>query len=151
MLFRSKEFETLQSEVEQAAASTLAELKREYGSGFDAKMDLANRAFALAAGEKADDIRNMVLADGSRLGDNGAFIRLFSKLGESLGEDSLRGDGATQRFTKSPEQAQQELSVLAIDEQFQKILMDKTHPEHERAVERKDALYEMAYPDETPG
>ena len=143
---QTSQFDELNVGIEQANAAVEQDLKREYGTSFDAKIDLGNRAFALAAGDKMDDIRQLVMGDGTMLGNNKAFIQMFTKLGESLGEDSLRGSGSPQSFAKSPEQAQGELSQLATDENFDKILWDKSHPEHDRAVARRSALYEQAYP-----
>lgn len=144
---QSQEFEQITKQIEQARGETELALKREYGAQFDANMDLGNRAFAMAAGDKMDEIRQTMLQDGTMLGDYKPFIDLFVKMGKSLGEDSLRGGGSRPSFTKSPEQAKSELSALGLDEGFQKALMDRNHPEHDRAVERKSALYAMAYPE----
>ena len=149
---QTSQLDEFNQSVDQSNTSVEQELRREYGNTYDAKIDLGNRAFALAAGDQMDDVRQIVLADGTMLGNNKPFIKLFTKLGESLGEDSLRGSGSPQSFSKSPEQAQGELSQLAIDESFQKILMDASHPEHERVVQRRADLYEQAYPNtETTG
>ena len=140
------ELEGIAQGVTQQHEAGITELKQEWGVNYDANVDRANRAFDLATGDKKDEIRLMVLADGSTFGNNPAMIRIFANMGEKLGEDSLRGDGATQSFTKSPQQALDELSTMAIDKDFDKVLHDRNHPEHERAVARKNALYEMAYP-----
>ena len=141
------EFEGVVQGVTLKHEEGITDLKREYGANYDAKVDSANRAFDLAAGDKKDEIRLMVMADGSTLGNNPAMIRMFVKMGESIGEDKLRGGGGVSSFTKSPDQAKAELSALAIDETYEKVLWDKNHPEHDRAVQRKADLYTMAYPD----
>lgn len=143
---QGQEFEGLQERIAEATSEVEKGLRKEFGSSYDAKIDLANRAFAMAAGDKADEIRQIVMGDGTRLGDNLALVRMFARLGESLGEDSLRGGGASASFAKSPDQAKAELSTLAIDENFEKVLMDRNHPEHQRAVDRRAALFEQAYP-----
>ena len=151
---QSTELGVMQQTIADATVAGEKALRAEFGASYDAKMAQATQAFALATGDKKEEIENLVMGDGTRFGDNPALVRMFAKLGEALGEDSLRGDGgsgSTQTFTRSPSQAQAELNALANDTGHQAALHDPENPEHARAVDRQDALYKQIYIDpETP-
>ena len=124
-----------------------AKLKEELGANYDASTKLAERVFKAAAGEHADAISHLVLADGTHLGDNPAFTRLFIGIGKQYQEAGLHGEkvGGT-GFTKTPDQAKQEIAEL----ESHKALHDASHPEHQIIQDRMTELYKQAYPDEKP-
>lgn len=79
------------TEAQRTAARTVEQevdkLKREWGSGeFEKNIQIANRAFAQYMPQGAEDL---VLADGSKLGNNPAMIRAFAAIGREIGEANL--------------------------------------------------------------
>lgn len=125
-------------------------LRREWGERFDARVDLANRAFAAAFGERVDDVRQLRLSDGQYLGDHPDMVRAFAKLGGLMGEAEFVG-GKDARIGRSSSEARAQLSTLEADPEFRTALLDRAHPEHRQAVARRSDLARAAYGDETAG
>ncbi|MEP4379751.1 MAG: hypothetical protein ABJ215_01120 [Alphaproteobacteria bacterium] len=119
-------------------------LRREWGESFDARIDVANRAFAAAFGDRVDDVRQLRLADGQHLGDHPDMVRAFAKLGSLMGEDEFVG-GKEARIGHSSSAARAELSTLEADPEFRTALLDRAHPEHRQAVARRSDLARAAY------
>lgn len=134
----------LQGSQSRALESAMRELRSEWGPDFDAKLDVANRAFALAFGDRSEDARQLQLADGSFLGDHPHMVRAFAALGANMSEaefvdaDSLPGG-------PSREQARAELAELESDAAFRTALLDRAHPDHRSAVKQRSQLSERAY------
>jgi hypothetical protein len=79
------------SEAQRTAARAVEQevdkLKREWGSGeFEKNVQIANRAFAQYMPPGAEDL---VLADGTKLGNNPAMVRAFAAIGREIGEANL--------------------------------------------------------------
>jgi hypothetical protein len=146
--------EQYQADVNSARETTeqyRAQLKEKYGAAFPAKIDLANRAFAAAAGspERVEAIRTIALADGTMFGDSPLFVDLFATIAEEgLTEDVLHGEKGGQRMTKTPAEAKEEIARRQRDTGLQAVLADSGHPDHDRELEKDRQLYQMAYPEE---
>ena len=126
----------------QAVEATEAKLKQEWGQSYAAKMDLANRVVKHAFGDDLDAAKQIQLADGSYLLDSPAIARAFARIGEAWAEDGdLPGTGI--EFAKSPSEAKAEIAKLKRDPEFQKVFLDKRHPEHQAAVHRMQSLHAM--------
>jgi len=123
-------------------------LRREWGESFDAQVDMANRAFAAAFGERVDDVRQLRLTDGQYLGDHPDMVRAFAKLGGLMGEAEFIG-GKEARIGRSSSEARAQLSALEADPEFRDALLDRAHPEHRQAVARRSDLARAASGDET--
>jgi len=128
--------------------ATEAELHREWGDTFDALVDVANRAFAAAFGDRADDVRQLRLADGQYLGDHPDMVRAFARLGGLMGEAEFVG-GKTAAIGQSSTEARSQLQALEVDPAFRAALLDRAHPEHRDAVARRSDLARAAYGEET--
>lgn len=127
------------AEREAEATRALAGLEAEWGDGFDAKLDLAGRAFRAAFGESYDDVAGLELAGGGRVGDHPAFVRAFASLGERMAEPELVGaEPAPRRAT--PEAAKRHLTTLEADPSFRAALLDRAHPDHRAAVAKRSQL-----------
>lgn len=126
-------------------AATVA-LKKEWGSAYDAKVDVANRAFKFAAGDQLEAFRQIKLADGTYLGDNPIVVRAFAKLGEAMGEDTLKGQGG-RRMSLTPEEAKAEIARMEGDKETAAKMADKNHPEYAALNAKRNALYNAAYPE----
>ena len=133
------EFRKASATREAAAGRALAGLEAEWGEHFDARLDLAGRAFRAAFGDDYDDIAGLPLADGGRVGDHPAFVRAFAALGERMAEPELVGAAGGVR-APSAEMARVNLRNLERDPAFRAALLDKAHPDHRAAVAKRSAL-----------
>jgi hypothetical protein len=130
-----------------AVENSRVQLRETWGTGYEARVDLANRAFRAAFAEDADMAASIRLDDGSALGDHPAVVRAFAHLGELMSEDRLVGAKGGSRFGLSPEDARAEIARIHGDTRALAILMDKAHPEYEALVRRRNALFAVAYPE----
>lgn len=134
----------LQAAQSRELESTMKELRSEWGPVFDARLDVANRAFAAAFGEHAEEARQLRLADGRFLGDHPLMVRAFAAMGANMAEAEFVGDAALPGGS-SREQARAELAELESDAVFRAALLDRSHPDHRHAVRRRSQLSERAY------
>lgn len=124
------------------AAEAEAALKKEWGTAYDAKMDMANRAVKQFGGE------SLVKAlEETGLGRHPEMVKAFAKVGEAIAED---GDlpGSKSSVALTPADALAQINAMHGDENMMKILRDKNHPEYAAIVAKRDRLYAAAYPDE---
>lgn len=129
---------------ETGAAHALAGLKDAWGETFEAKLDLAGRAFRATFGDEFDDIAGLALTDGGRVGDHPAFVRAFAALGERMAEPELVGATPGAR-TPTGELARLDLRLLENDPDFRAALLSKTHPDHRAAIAKRSALTGAVY------
>ncbi|MFN0043755.1 MAG: hypothetical protein ACKVSF_11160 [Alphaproteobacteria bacterium] len=129
-----------------AREDSVAMLRSEWGPRYDAQLDLAKRAFRAAFGEQSADALALKTADGTELGDHPAIIRAFARLGAMLAEDELVGPTGA-RLAHSTEDAKAEIARMHGDARQLAVLMDKSHPEYETLVARRNDLFAIAYPD----
>ncbi len=118
-----------------------AELRRDWGRGYERNLGLARRA----AGAFADPEIARDLAE--RYGD-AALVRLFARVGEAMSEDRLAGvGGGGGGFGLDAGSARAEIARVQGDAFRNPAhpLMDATHPEHDGLVERLRQLYRVAH------
>ena len=135
--------EAHQNGLEELRTNTTMELQKEWGKNYDGKMDYAKRAFAQFASPELSQ-----LMDESGMGNHPEMLRVFAKVGELMGEDSLvvgTGPGSSQL---SPEQAQQEIQALYSDKEFSKSYRDNKDPGHKTAMSKMERLFKQAYPNQ---
>lgn len=137
-----------QGEIAEAQKTMVANaettLKKEWGGEFDAKADLANRAYKLAAGDQLDDMNKLRLADGTFLGDNPLLMRAFARLGAMVAEEGeLPGGGEARAGTAEAKKAYDDFNAAN-----QAILTDRGHPEHKAKIEERARLARAAFPDD---
>ena len=124
------------SKIDAARLESETVLKTEYGSEYNKRLDQAKRLASQTLG--TDFLNNIILKDGSKLGDNVSLIKAFSSLADKLSEDEIvKGEGADYMSAKELQKQIDELE--APDSAFWK----KTHPNHERAVQEVFKLREM--------
>jgi len=120
----------------QAQLNTEAELKKEYGPQYAKRLDQAKRLAVNSLGQEF--LENTYLKDGSRLGDNLTVIKAFSDLADKLSEDPIiQGDGSSYMTAREIEKEINELT------QEGSSYWDKTHPNHDKAVNEVLKLREM--------
>ena len=131
--------------LEQLRTDSENELRREYGKAYDERMGFAKDALAQFG---SDELAEMELADGSKIGNNPHFARLLANVGtfirEKIGEDSLEGDKKLQNMMTPQEAHDQRLEIMRPDGPY----WDKNHPQHRDFVERALALAELEFPEE---
>ena len=125
--------------LQSAARETL---RKEYGQKFDENMGLAKSVLAKFG---SDAMSEVMLADGSRLGDNPDFIRAFVNAGEfirsSISEDAFEGMSKPQGGM-TPAEVDDQLLEL---ERAGSPLYDATHPQHRTYVDRRTNLYNAKF------
>jgi hypothetical protein len=136
------------AEREADAKKMDGELRTAWGAAYDGNVEAGKRGvqhFAKVAGLTADQAAGALDAFEKRIG-GAALMRMFAAIGKGIGEDTLHGSGLG--GTMTPEQAKLEITKIEKTEASSKILTDKTHPEHAALVERRAALYKLAYPEQ---
>lgn len=133
----------LTTKIEQDAVFELntqqAKLKSEWGAAHDQNMQIAKEA-ATKLGWTKDQIDAMQLG----LGFDGV-MRLAHQLGVQVGEGKfIQGEGGRENNggngKMTPAQASAELNKLQTDQTFMKEWLNKDHPNHAAAVNRKAQL-----------
>ena len=120
----------------QAQLQTETELKAEFGPQFAKRLDQAKKLAVNSLG--SEFLENTYLKDGSRLGDNIKVIKAFSELADKLSEDEIiKGDGSDYMTAKDIEKEINELT------QEGSAYWNKTHPNHQKAVQEVLKLREM--------
>ena len=120
----------------QAQLQTETELKAEFGPQFSKRLDQAKKLAVNSLG--SEFLENTYLKDGSRLGDNIKVIKAFSELANKLSEDEIiKGDGSEYMTAKDIEKEINELT------QDGSAYWNKTHPNHNKAVQEVLKLREM--------
>ena len=122
------------------AVDSQINLKREWGTNYDSKIDMAQRAFAQFSSKEFSQ-----LMDETGLGNHPELLKAFSKIGESMGDDQLVV-GSGRAGAISPQMAKEEIESLYRDKEFSKSYLDKTDPNHGAASSKMDGLFRTAYP-----
>jgi len=111
-------------------------LRKEFGPAYNNKLNAAKNLASATLG--SDFLSNTVLKDGSKLGDNPTVVKAFADLAGKLSEDTIvKGDSPSY------------MTVKEIDQQLDKIRQpgsaywDKTHPNHNAAVQEAYKLQEL--------
>lgn len=133
-----------QGEQSRVLESAMGELRTEWGSSFDAQLDMANRAFAVAFGDDVEEVRQLRLSDGSFLGDHPHLVRAFATIGSSMMEAEFVGE-ASRGEGLSRGAARDQLSELESDPLSRAALLDRAHPDHKSIVMRRSQLAGLAY------
>lgn len=119
-------------------------LKTEWGQAYDAKIndgiavvDFLDKNYP---GLKAN-------LDASKLGNNPSLAKFFADYATMLREDGkLTGRASGSSGLQSPAEAQQSIAALQQDKTFMATYMNRSAPGHKEAVQRMQALYELAHP-----
>ena len=127
-----------QARQETAKLDAESELRKEFGPAFDNKITAAKNLATSTLG--GDFLRNTILKDGSRLGDNPMIVRAFANLAEKLSEDTIvQGDTSSAMTIKEIEA---EIDSLT---QPGSAYFDKGHINHRKAVQEVENLYKLKH------
>lgn len=132
---------TMEESVKQSklkAEEEISGLRKEWGEAFDKNVSLARRALA-----KFADKETMAYLDSTGLGNDVRVIKLLSKAGELLKEDTVPGSSEPGPGVLTPAQAMDEYKkVMAnLDHPYFK----KDHPNHKSAVLEVQSLFKAAH------
>ena len=121
-------------EVKQTEA--MADLKKEFGPTYTKRLDQAKKLATETLGNEM--LNNTVLKDGTRLGDSVEVIKAFSMLADKLSEDEIiKGEGTGYQTASEIEK---EIAELTEDGSP---YWNKTHPNHQKSVDRVFKLREQ--------
>jgi hypothetical protein len=127
--------------VAQGLEKVTQELKTEWGTDFDKKMENANKAAQKLFGEKLEDFRQIQMADGSYLGDHPLMLRLLTALEDASVEGQLPGSRGTGAL--SAENAQSQMNAFMGNPENVAALNSSDHPRHKEAVAERQRLQEV--------
>ena len=102
---------------------------------------MATRAFAQFSSPELRSIMN-----DTGLGNHPEMIKVFAKIGEMLGEDSLVVGSGLGSAQMTPQQAQEEIQKLYSDKEFSQSYRDSRDPGHKQAMNKMDRYFKLAYP-----
>ena len=122
-------------DIETSHAQAEQHLRQEWGRDYDAKVKQA----AAVAKANMPGVLDLVLQDGTRLGDNSEIIKGFSKIASMFAEDKM--------VTTESENVD---SVKNIEQEISQMMNDKAHPyhikghpEHDKSIQQMLTLREM--------
>lgn len=130
---------TQQATAAQAAAQKA--LKTEWGQAYDTKVQFAGKAALHVGGEGLMKAMNETkLADGSALGDHPEVLKAFAKVGELLGEDTLK-IGKADQSAMTPAEALAKANAIMNTPEF----TSQNQEIRERAIAEVNKLFGMAH------
>ncbi len=126
-----------QSAFEQFEVENTQALQKEWGGSFDKNVELARRAFMNFATPEAVEIMEQ-----TGLGNHPEILKVFSRIGELLQEDSvLPGSSTPVLGGMNPAQAQETFNSKMADPEFRNAYLDGYHPNHAQAVQEITKLH----------
>jgi hypothetical protein len=131
-LSNAQEANVVQAEV--TAAEATATLKKEWGAAYDTKVagiDVAAEKLGFTT-EHLEGLRNS-------MGPVEA-MKFVDKLNAQIGDHDFEDGNSVMPNHRTPEQAKVELSELTMSKEFMDAWLDRQHPGHAAAVEKKAAL-----------
>lgn len=129
--------EQMQSNQELESEQAIANLKKEWGQGFDAQIDMGKRAVN-ALGYDQESLSSLE----EKLG-TADMLKLFAAVGSKMGEDTFEGSDrkGSGSFGLTPAAAQQQMNDLRTDKAF----MDQYLAGNKDAVAKMTRLMEAAF------
>lgn len=125
---------------EQALADGDEALKKEWGSGFEKNLRVAQ----IALKQFADEETMNYLAE-SKLAQDPNLIKLFSKIGQSLNEDTFARE-TVRHLGVTPEEANAKIAEVNTD--FNHPYWNEGHENHKKAHKEMARWYSIANPEE---
>ena len=123
-------------ETETAQANAEQELRKEWGRSYDENI---KKAGAIAKANMSEDILNMELKDGTRIGDHPAVIKGFASIANLMSEDKLVSTESENVDRGTDYEA--EISKLVNDRDGP--YWNKAHPDHDKVVQQVFTLRTM--------
>jgi len=131
----SEKFEQQTTLADQKKVDTEIQLRTEYGSTYDGKNILGDRALESLGGSGIQKMWNELKLDA-----HPEFVRLKFKIGEVLAED-LGLDKTTGKILVSPDSLQDQIKTCMESKPY----FDATHPEHQATVAKVQNLMKQLH------
>lgn len=106
--YESQIIKNYQEESEAQKQESLSKLKQDWGNKYDERKHLATTALS----KYLDDNSEEAVKQMQQVMGHGEVMRLFAKIGERMGEDTMKPDGGDGGFGYSPEQAKDDITKL---------------------------------------
>jgi hypothetical protein len=110
-------------------------LKKEWGNGYERKLQAASGLFNSIADEDSKKIFNE-----SGLGNNPVVIKMFAKLAEQMGEDKFVNAESTGSMGMTPAEAQTKINEIYGNKDHP--YYNKSHPSHKDAINEMTKLFQ---------
>ena len=123
-------------DTETAQANAEQELRKEWGRSYDENI---KKAGAIAKANMSEDILNMELKDGTRIGDHPSVIKGFANIANLMSEDKLVSTESENVDRGTDYEA--EISKLVNDRDGP--YWNKSHPDHDKVVQQVFTLRTM--------
>lgn len=123
-------------DTETAQANAEQELRKEWGRSYDENI---KKAGAIAKANMSEDILNMELKDGTRIGDHPSVIKGFASIANLMSEDKLVSTESENVDRGTDYEA--EISKLVNDRDGP--YWNKAHPDHDKVVQQVFTLRTM--------
>jgi len=123
-------------DTETAQANAEQELRKEWGRSYDENI---KKAGAIAKANMSEDILNMELKDGTRIGDHPAVIKGFANIANLMSEDKLVSTESENVDRGTDYEA--EISKIVNDRDGP--YWNKGHPDHDKVVKQVFTLRTM--------
>lgn len=122
---------------EAEAAKLDAELKTEWGKDYDQRVELARRAQKHFSDDATSDALEKAIG-------SAAIVKLFARIGEHFGEDTLVGQGGDE--FAGPEGAIAEIGRMKLNKDFMDALGNDQHLGHADAKRKWREVHDKAFP-----
>lgn len=123
-------------DTETAQANAEQELRKEWGRSYDENI---KKAGAIAKANMSEDILNMELKDGTRIGDHPSVIKGFASIANLMSEDKLVSTDSESVDRGTDYEA--EISKIVNDKDGP--YWNKSHPDHDKIVQQVFTLRTM--------
>ena len=130
-------FEKYQETMNNQQAEGLLNLKKEWGSAYGEELSKAKAALT----EFTDEETRAAIRE-SGLGSNPSVIKLLAKVGATLSEDKILGEGGTANGLPTPAQAREESKTIMGDKEH--AYWNPENPGHAEAKKKVGRLFEIA-------
>lgn len=130
-------FTQMQESTANKQAEGLMTLKKEWGSAYGEEVAKAKAAL----NEFTDDATKTAIREAG-LGSNPHIIRMLAKVGATLSEDKILGEGGSANGLPTPDQARQESKTILADKEH--AYWNQGNPGHAEAKKKVSRLFEIA-------
>ena len=130
----------MEEQQEQQVSAWQGEVKKEFGAAYEEKLNFAKKAvesFGLTD----------VIKENPTMFEHPAIIKAFVAIGEKTSEGMVLANGSVNHGKLAPAEAQMELAKFTGDQENVKIMLDKSHPQHDFLMKKRDELFKFAYPE----
>ncbi len=130
-----------QSESEAVSKAWVDEIKQEFGTAFNERIELAKQAVNEFGGNELKTLLNE-----TGLGSNPVIVKMFARIGKEFLQEGrvVKGDQAAV-FGVIPQEAMNQISTLQHSKEFMDAFSNINHPRHKEVVAQWETLHTKAY------